>query len=61
MGIICIVISGLSIGAWTSGSEQRANFFSETKEYRNSREKVGLYFGAIGVILLIIAALMWYL
>ena len=61
MGIICIVVSGLSIGAWTSGPEQRANFFSETKQYRKSREKVGLCFGTIGVILLIIAALIWYL
>nr|WP_280524850.1 DUF5316 family protein [Rummeliibacillus suwonensis] len=59
--MICMVISGLSIGAWTSGPGQRANFFSETKEYRKSREKVGFYFGAIGVILLIITALIWYL
>ncbi|MBR8643899.1 hypothetical protein KEH51_01425 [[Brevibacterium] frigoritolerans] len=30
VGIVSIVISGVLIGAWTGGQQQRANFHSET-------------------------------
>jgi len=34
ISIIGIVMSGLLIGAWTSGEETRAAYLSETKEHR---------------------------
>ncbi|KPN12976.1 hypothetical protein AKG37_13875 [Bacillus australimaris] len=34
ISIIGIVMSGLLIGAWTSGEETRAAYHSETKEHR---------------------------
>ncbi|WP_338780620.1 DUF5316 family protein [Metabacillus sp. FJAT-52054] len=60
-GIISIIISGISIGAWTNGEQQRANFFSETKEHRISRTKITMFSGLAGVIFLGIAGLIWYL
>ncbi|KZZ84810.1 hypothetical protein AS29_009295 [Bacillus sp. SJS] len=60
-GIIGIIISGISIGAWTNGQQQRANFFSETKEHRASRTRIAMFSGLAGVIFLGIAGLIWYL
>jgi hypothetical protein len=40
VGIIGIIISGVSMGVWTDGQQQRANFHSETKQHRDSRTKI---------------------
>ncbi|MEK3934264.1 DUF5316 family protein [Sporosarcina sp. FSL W7-1349] len=58
-GIVFVVISGLSLGAWSNGAEQRANFHSETKEHRGFRERIALYSGIIGIIFLGIATILW--
>lgn len=57
-GIILIIISGMFIGVWTSGNQQRANYHSETKEHRDFRSKIGIYSGVLGLILLIIGILL---
>ncbi|MGY6212268.1 DUF5316 domain-containing protein [Cytobacillus firmus] len=61
VGLTCIVISGLFIGAWTNGQQQRANYHSETDEHRNFRTRIAMYAGLAGVISLLIAGLIYLL
>lgn len=61
VGIIGIVISGIFIGAWTDGQQQRANFHSETKEHRNFRTKIATITGFVGLISFGIASLIYFL
>ncbi|MFJ7637752.1 DUF5316 family protein [Peribacillus sp. NPDC097224] len=60
IGVVGISLSGIFIGAWTTGPEQRANFHSETSEHRQFRTKIALYSGLIGLLSLGIAGLIWY-
>lgn len=60
IGAIGIVISGIFIGVWTDGQQQRANFHSETEGHREFRTKIGLYSGLIGLISLGIGALIYF-
>ena len=53
-GIICIILSGISLNAFVSGNEQRANFHSETKESRKERSSFGIKTGVIGLICLVL-------
>ncbi|MBX9974084.1 DUF5316 family protein [Cytobacillus firmus] len=57
VGLTCIVISGVFIGAWTNGQQHRANYHSETDEHRNFRTRIAMYTGLAGVISLGIAGL----
>ncbi|MGM0924182.1 MAG: DUF5316 family protein [Bacillota bacterium] len=61
IGVISIIISGIFIGVWTSGQQQRANFHSETPVHRNFRTNIGLYSGLVGVVSLGISALIYFL
>lgn len=61
IGIIAIVISGIFLGVWTSGQQQRANYHSETKDHRDFRSKVGIYAGVIGLASLGVAGLLFYI
>jgi len=61
IGIVGIIISGLFIGDWTDGQQQRANFHSETVEHRNFRTKIALCSGLVGIISLGIACLLYFL
>ncbi|KAB2331320.1 DUF5316 family protein [Bacillus mesophilum] len=61
MGILCILISGIFIGAWTDGKQQRANFHSETEEHRDFRTKIAMYAGLAGVISLAISGFIYLL
>ena len=61
IGTVAIVISGISIGAWTSGMQARRNIETETMEHRDQRNKLGLYTGIIGLVAFSIAGLIWYL
>jgi Family of unknown function (DUF5316) len=61
IGILFIFISGLGIGAWVNGPQQRANFHSETKEQRDVRVRFALYSGAIGFIFIGLAITVWFL
>lgn len=61
VGVIGIFISGVFLGVWTSGQQQRANYHSETTGHRNFRTKIGLFSGLVGLVSLGIAALIFYL
>ena len=61
IGIIAIIISGIYIGAWTTAQQQRANFHSETEEYRKHRTKIAMVSGLIGFLSLGIAGLIYFL
>jgi len=61
VGIVGIIISGVFIGAWVDGDRQRGNFYSESPEDRNSRTKVGLISGIVGVISLVISGLIYFI
>ncbi|WP_162357122.1 DUF5316 family protein [Metabacillus mangrovi] len=45
IGMIFILISGIFIGAWTEGQQQRANFHSETENHRNFCSRIALISG----------------
>ncbi|MGF9696608.1 DUF5316 family protein [Paenibacillus sp. MABNR03] len=61
LGIILIVVSGLSIGAWTTGYQQRGNFYSESKEDREIKKKVATWSALAGVCSFAVAGLMYLL
>ncbi|MBN8252119.1 DUF5316 domain-containing protein [Priestia flexa] len=61
IGIISIIISGISIGAWVNGEQQRANFHSETAEHRSVKTKVSMVSGLVGFLALSIARLIYFL
>ena len=61
VGVVGIVVSGIFIGAWTDGQQQRANFHSETAKHRNFRTKIALYSGLAGAISFGIAGLIYFL
>ena len=60
-GVIGIIISGIFIGAWTDGQQQRANFHSETDDHRSFRTKIATTSGLVGLISLGIAGLIYFL
>ena len=60
IGIVGIMISGIFLGVWTDEERSRANFYSETVEYRNFRMKMALYFGMAGLISLGVAVLLYF-
>ncbi|MBO9129375.1 hypothetical protein J7Q84_06645 [Bacillus sp. 165] len=55
-----MVISGIFVGAWKNGNQQRANFHSETKEHRDFRTRISLWSGLIGVLLLALSGVLYY-
>lgn len=61
VGIVSIVISGIFIGAWTDGQQQRGNFHSETTKHRSFRTKISLFTGLLGLISLGITGLIYFL
>ncbi|KOO44293.1 DUF5316 family protein [Priestia koreensis] len=61
IGGIGIVISGLFIGVWTGGQQQRANFHSETNAHQNYRTKIAIVSGGVGVISFGLAGLVYFL
>ncbi|CAM3531244.1 MULTISPECIES: DUF5316 family protein [Paenibacillus] len=38
-GIACILVTGLLSGAWTTGYQQRGNFYADSKDDRTSKKK----------------------
>ncbi len=61
VGVIGIIISGIFIGAWTDGEQQRSNFHSETDDHRNFRTKVAMISGLVGLVSLGVAGLIYFL
>ena len=61
VGVIGIIISGIYIGAWTDGQQQRANFHTETYEDRKFRTNIAMISGLVGLLSLGIAGLLYFL
>jgi hypothetical protein len=61
VGFIGIFTSGIFIGAWTDGQQQRANFHSETENHRNFRTKIAIISGLFGLLSLGIAGLIYFI
>ncbi|SMQ80978.1 hypothetical protein SAMN05444673_4069 [Bacillus sp. OV166] len=61
VGIVGIIISSVFIGAWVDGDRQRGNFYSETPEDRNSRTKIALISGFVGIMSLVISGLIYFI
>ncbi|WP_342431595.1 DUF5316 family protein [Neobacillus sp. FSL H8-0543] len=58
-GIVCIIISGILVGAWVDGDRQRANFHTETSDGRSFRTKIALIFALFGIIDFIISGVVY--
>ncbi|OME67397.1 hypothetical protein BK120_34190 [Paenibacillus sp. FSL A5-0031] len=50
IGIGFIFISGLMVGAWTTGEQQRGNFYSEDKSERAIKRKISTVTLLLGLI-----------
>ncbi|MEX3616495.1 DUF5316 family protein [Paenibacillus glucanolyticus] len=51
-GIVCLLVTGLLSGAFTTGDQQRGNFYAESKVDRTSKRKAANWFFLAGVLLL---------
>ncbi|MCQ6281994.1 DUF5316 family protein [Bacillus sp. EB600] len=60
IGIICIVVSGIFLGGWTSGDQQRANFHSETSSHRRFRTNIAWWSGLFGIMFLAISVFLYF-
>ncbi|PAD34757.1 hypothetical protein CHI12_06950 [Terribacillus saccharophilus] len=58
IGVIAIINGGIFMGALTSGSQQRANYHTETKEDRLLRLKVGRISVLVGVLVLLLGLIL---
>jgi len=61
VGAITIIISGILIGSWTDGQQQRANFHSETESHRNFRTKSAMILGLVGITSFGVAGALYFL
>ncbi|MFC5588128.1 DUF5316 family protein [Sporosarcina soli] len=61
VGVISFVVSGIFIGAFTTGQQQRSNFHSETAEHYHFRTKIRLISGFIAFISFAILAFLYFL
>jgi len=60
-GIVCILVTGLLSGAWTTGYQQRGNFYADSKDDRASKKKVANGFFIAGIVLLAAAGIVYLL
>ncbi|MFJ6413441.1 DUF5316 family protein [Terribacillus sp. AE2B 122] len=58
IGVIAIINGGIFMGALTSGSQQRANYHTETKKDRLLRLKVGRISVLVGVLVLLLGLIL---
>ncbi|ASA23326.1 DUF5316 family protein [Paenibacillus donghaensis] len=56
-GLAFILISGIFIGGFTTGYQQRGNFYSEQKEDRKMKRKVANWSALAGIISFAIAGI----
>jgi Family of unknown function (DUF5316) len=61
IGIVGILNAGIFMGAFTTGQQQRANYYTETEEERRLRFKVGKVCGLIGLVSLLIGMLFYFI
>lgn len=58
-GVVCFLITGLLSGAWTTGYQQRGNFYADSKDDRNHKKKAANGFFFAGIIFFIIAGVVY--
>ncbi|MBN2981594.1 MULTISPECIES: DUF5316 family protein [Cohnella] len=54
VGIIFLFISGILIGAWTTGTQQRGNYYSENQNERKLKRKLAAITALISLLAFII-------
>lgn len=59
-GIVCIILSGILIGAWSDGEQQRAIYYTETPKDRRSKTKAALISGLLGIVFFVISGIIYY-
>ncbi|WP_054956436.1 DUF5316 domain-containing protein [Paenibacillus dakarensis] len=59
IGIACLLITGLLSGAFTTGYQQRGNFYADSKDDRRSKQKTANWFFLAGVIFLLLSGVWW--
>ena len=60
-GVVCLVITGLLSGAFTTGYQQRGNFYADSKDDRNQKKKAANLFFITGLVILVIAGVLFLL
>ncbi|WP_127594309.1 DUF5316 domain-containing protein [Paenibacillus lautus] len=58
-GLGCLLVAGLLSGAFTTGDQQRSNFYAESKDDRASRVKVANGFLLAGFVFLAVAGMVY--
>ncbi|AWV34127.1 DUF5316 domain-containing protein [Paenibacillus sp. FSL H7-0716] len=61
IGLGFFIISGICVGAFTTGTQQRGNFYSESKQDRKIKNKVANGSALGGLISLAIAGILYLL
>lgn len=61
LGIILILVSGLCIRSWTTGYQQRGDFYSKPKEDLEMMKKVATWSTLAGIVSFAVAGLMYLL
>lgn len=61
IGLAFFVISGICVGGFTTGTQQRGNFYSESKEDRKIKNKVANWSALGGVFSLVVAGIIYLL
>ncbi|MBX4147444.1 DUF5316 family protein [Paenibacillus lautus] len=58
-GLACLLVTGLLSGMFTTGYQQRGNFYADSKDNRASREKVSIWFLLAGFVFLAVAGIVY--
>jgi membrane associated rhomboid family serine protease len=61
IGLGFFIISGICVGAFTTGTQQRGNFYSESKQDRKAKKKVANWSALGGLISLAVAGILYLL
>ncbi|NMO94742.1 DUF5316 family protein [Paenibacillus lemnae] len=59
LAAICLFIGGALGGAWTTGDQQRANYYSDSKEDRQFKQKLANKFFIAGALFLVVAGVIY--
>ncbi|GIP39370.1 hypothetical protein J31TS4_26500 [Paenibacillus sp. J31TS4] len=58
-GAVLLFVSGLLLGAWTTGAQQRRNYYTEPERERPGRRRAATWLGMGGLALLALAWLLY--
>ncbi|WP_313641127.1 DUF5316 family protein [Paenibacillus sp.] len=59
IGLAFVVVSGLCVGGFTTGTQQRGNFYSESQNDRKIKNKVANWSALGGVISFAVAGVIY--